>query len=239
MSLYKAYELIELAYDTVSSIYSIKDAVDWAGDFHFPLEAIKADSHKLREMGYNLPAFIRWKQSCVPHSRLSVERLLSRWNREDPDFVLLLEIARDGVKVMTSRNFVPQRVAPSRFSPNYHTASTAVNKLIYESYLTNLAVIIPTADLTLISPKVPIHQSRLGLTLKKGKPQGRVTCNYSYGKPPSVLNTDEVREMAREYYGDIKNTTLYLLVLMILQQVDRAISLGKTSKDLVLWNMVA
>jgi hypothetical protein len=105
---------------------------------------------------------------------------------------------------MTSRNFIPRRIAPSHFSPAYKMAHAAVNKLIYESYLNSLAVILPTELLAHVSPQVPIHQSRLGLTTKKGKPQGRVTCNYSYGKPPSVLNTDEVREMAREYYGDIE-----------------------------------
>ena len=44
------------------------------------------------------------------------------------------EIAEVGVAVMTGPSFVLNRVPPS-FSPAYSIASSVVNKLIYESYL--------------------------------------------------------------------------------------------------------
>ena len=163
----EAVNILARAFESVKGIYSLKDAIRWADNFSFPREAIHSDSSKFKEFGYNLPEFIRWKRSKIPHSRMTVERLYERWDQTDPDFDLLVEIARDGVKVMREQNFVPKRLAPDRFSPNYQYAYTAVNKLIYESYLSYLAIIIPTADFEQVSLKTPIHQSRLGLTLIK------------------------------------------------------------------------
>ena len=148
---------------------------------------------------------------------MSEERLTALWDLSDPDLDLLYEFARDGVHVMTGHRFVPRRETPKSFSLKYSIAYPAVNKLIYESYKANLAVILPSYCIIRLPPEVPIHQSRLGHTLKKGKPQGRVTCNYSYGEPESRLNTDEVREMARERYGDIQLSTVTDMALMVLK----------------------
>ena len=230
-------DILTVARDSLLGDYTLRDAVIWGNKFRFPPEQIDQDSLKFKQMGYNLPEFVRWKQSQIPHTRMSVDRLMSRWDRTDPDFDLLVEIARDGVKVMTDSDFIPNRLAPSRFSPNYDYAHTAINKALYDSYLSNLSIILTSADLARVPSEVPIHHSRLGLTLKKGKPQGRVTCNYTYGKLPSRLNTENVRIQAREYYGEIKNTTVQKLALMILSQVDRAKQLGRTSRDLILWKM--
>ncbi|WP_353203064.1 hypothetical protein, partial [Polynucleobacter sp.] len=117
-------------------------------------------------------------------------------------------------------------------------AYPAVNKLIYESYKADLAVILPSECLSRLPPTIPIHKSRLGHTLKKGKKQGRVTCNYSYGNLNAQLNTDEVREMAREKYGDIELPTVIDLAQMILKHLDDIKQWGhKSSEDLVLWKM--
>ena len=122
------------------------------------------------------------------------------------------------------------------FSPNYMLAYNAINKSLYESFNAHLGIILDMQLLSLLVKNCPIHMSRLGLALKKGKPEGRVTCNYSYGKPPSVINSDEVRQMAREYYGDIKLPTVRDLADIILWQVDRARSEGRSVLDLTLEN---
>ena len=60
------------------------------------------------------------------------------------DGALLREIAEVGVAVTTGPLFVPNRVPPS-FSPAYSIASSAVNKLLYESYLSGMGLLLPTA----------------------------------------------------------------------------------------------
>ena len=229
--------ILEKAYLSVQGQYSIEDAVSWADGFVMPPEVHNNDFRELAMLGFDLPELIRRKQSRNKHSRLSIERLNRLWDHNDPDFELLCEFAREGVPVMTSHDFVPCRESPPAFSPKYSIAFPAVNKLIYDSYKADQAVILPSNCIAMLPPEIPIHQSRLGHTLKKGKPQGRVTCNYSFGEPPFRLNTDEVREMARERYGDIKLSTVDDMALMILKQLDYAKQWGRTSEDLILWKM--
>ena len=229
--------ILEKAYHSVQGQYTIQDAVSWAEGFVMPPEVHSTDFRELAMLGFDLPELIRRKQARNKHSRLSIERLERLWDHSDPDYDLLCEFAREGVHVMTSHNFVPRRAKPSEFSPKYSIAYPAVNKLIYDSYVADLAVILPSNCIARLPANIPIHQSRLGHTLKKGKPQGRVTCNYSYGLPRSRLNTDEVRERAREQYGDIMLSTVTDMALMILKQLDFAKEAGRSSRDLVLWKM--
>ena len=234
---YHANQILERAYNSVQAEYSIEDAVAWAEGFTMPPEVHTSDLQELISLDYNLTELIRKKQSRNSHTRMSVVRLMDLWDTEDPDFDFLCEFARDGVHVMTGTDFVPRREKPHGFSPKYSIAYPAVNKLIYDSYKADLAVILPSSCIASLPAEFPIHQSRLGHTLKKGKPQGRVTCNYSYGLPQSRLNTDEVREMAREHYGNIQLSTVSEMALMILNQLDEAIKIGRNSEDLILWKM--
>ena len=229
----KAINVLHLAFESVKAQYSIQDAVTWAKDFQFP-QYEKFDTWRLQHrFKYDLVKLIKWKQTRHEHSRMNEERLIRLWDSSDPDYRLLLEIARDGVKVMTAKEFTPKLTGHTDFSPNYILACNAVNKSLYDSFNKDLGVIVHIDTLSLVD--LLIHFSRLGLTLKKGKPQGRITCNYSYGKPPHVLNTDEVREMARNYYGDITLPTVYDLAGMILLQCDRVRSMGRSLQDLILW----
>ena len=235
--MHHANHILERAFNSVQAEYSIEDAVAWAEEFKMSPEVHTADLQELISLDYDLPELIRRKQNRNSHIRLSVDRLMALWDSEDPDFEFLSEFAREGVHVMTGTDFVPRRGNPHGFSPKYAIAYPAVNKLIYDSYKADLAVILPSSCIASLPIDFPIHQSRLGHTLKKGKPQGRVTCNYSYGLPQSRLNTDEVREMARERYGDIQLSSVTEMVLMVLKQFDKAIQLGRDPKDLVLWKM--
>jgi len=231
------FHILEKAYQSVIGQYTIQDAVDWADGFVMPPEVHNNDFRELALLRFDLPELIRRKQARNKHSRLSLERLHRLWDPHDPDFHFLCEFAKEGVHVMTSHDFVPSRVRPPAFSPKYSIAFPAVNKLIYDSYNADLAVILPSDCIATLPDSIPVHHSRLGHTLKKGKPEGRVTSNYSYGEPNARLNTDEVREMAREYYGDIHLSTVTDLALMILKQLEVAKQWGRTSRDLVLWTM--
>ena len=181
----RANHILVTAHEAVRTEYSIYDAVRWADGFVMPPEVHTADLQELIALGHDFPDLVRRKQSRNMHSRLSCDRLHSLWDSTDPDFDTLCEFARDGVHVMTSPTFVPHREDLEDSSLKCLIAYPAVNKLIYDSYKTGLAVILPSHCIAQLPANLPIHKSRLGHTLKKGKPQGRVTCNYSYGQPLS------------------------------------------------------
>ena len=87
--------------------------------------------------------------------------------------------------VAVGPDFYCNRIPPP-FSPAYRQAHAAVDKLLYESYLAGHGLILPPGAL---------HSSRLGLTLKKGKKSGRVTCNDTHsvlGHSVGSLNSDHV-----------------------------------------------
>ena len=164
----KAINDLHLAFESVKAQYSIQDAVTWAKDFQFP-EYEKFDTWRLQHrFNYDLVKLIKWKHTRHEHSRVNEERLIRLWDPSDPDYRLLLEIARDGVKVMTAKEFTPKYTGHPEFSPNYILAYNAVNKSLYDSFNKDLGVIVHIGTLPLVD--LTIHFSRLGLTLKKGKP---------------------------------------------------------------------
>ena len=218
--------------------FSIDDAVQWADHFTFPADVFLRDSRCLVDCNNDLSAFIRLRQSQVPHTRLSSIRLRDAWDPSDPDLDLLLEMADQGVEVLLDKTTFECNPVPPRFSPTYTLAHLAVNKMLYELYVDGLAVILPTQSLRFACPPGTLHFSRLGHVGKKGKAHGRVTCNYSYsilGHCKGALNSEGANELSRQKYGPIVNCTVCDLALMILREERRALSLGKTAADLELW----
>ena len=223
----------------VATIFDINDAVVWSDNFIFPLAVFTRDFYDLESVGFGLIELVRSRQQSCPHSRLSVESICLSGGEHSADGVLLREMAEEGVAVLTGPSFVPNRV-PSSFSPAYSIASSAVNKLIYESYLAGMGLLLPTSCLDRIVEPSRLHFSRVGLTLKKGTKSGRVTSNYSYstlGHSIGSLNSLEVVELAREKYGNIELTTIFELVAMVIAIESIAIANELCVKDVVLWSM--
>ena len=230
-----ALDVLRRAEESVQSQFTIHDAVIWAEGFKYPPDVGAKDALDLDKLGGDLEALVRLRQSQIPHVRINKQRLLELWDPTDPDFDLLLKIADEGVPVLTNSDFVPNPEPPLRFSPTYTIAQDAVNKLNYEQYTAGLAVILPVSKLK--TCHTPLHFSRFGHALKSGKAKGRVTCNYTYGKHPSRLNTDEVRDASRVMCGPILLPTVSDLARMVLGQIDRVTALGLSASDLVMWKM--
>ncbi len=150
-----ATQILETAYNSEHAQYSIEDAVAWAGGFVMPPEVHNKDVKELVELGYDLPELIRRKQSRNKHSRLSLVRLHDLWDSTDPDFETLCEFARDRVHVMTDTGFVPRREDSKGFSPKYSVAYPAVNKLIFDLYQADLAVILPSSCIPRLPAELP------------------------------------------------------------------------------------
>ena len=201
-----AIDILRRAEDSVNSKHTIESAIEWADGFEFPIGVGQQDALDLEVLGGDLAALVRLRQSQIPHVRISKQRLVDLWDRSDPDFELLCSFAEDGVPVLTDPNFVPNPEPPARFSPTYTKAYEAVNKLNYESFTGGLALILPASSLR--SGSTSLHYSRFGHALKTGKAKGRATCNYTFGKLPSRLNTVEVKEMSKAMCGKIDLPTV-------------------------------
>ena len=234
--------LLNKAYESSAMFYDINDAVIAAEGFVWPLDAEVRDIRDLHDLhGGDIIRLIRARQLDRPATRMSVERLLRLWDRSDPDFEALMEMAGDGVTVIRDRTFVPT-LFPSPFGPKYTLAHSAVNQLLYDSYGDKLGLVLPTSLLCEADPElVQVNFSRLGWAPKSGSVRGRVTCDYGHsplGHGVGTLNCPATVESARDKYGSIQLATVEQdLVPMILEQIERVKLMGYGEKDLVLWGM--
>ena len=207
--------------------------------FHFR-RMLRLETYKnFSNSGGDFELLVRRRQSNCLHTRLSLDSIRLSGGDTSPLGPLLREFAVEGVDVMVGPDFFCNRTPPP-FSPAYRKAHTAVDKLLYDSYLAGHGIILPTSSLEKIVPPGALHFSRLGLTLKKGKKSGRVTSNYTYsvlGHAVGSLNSDHVIELSKEKYGEIYLTTLFDLVDMVTHQVTLAIESGRSATDVVLWSM--
>ena len=232
-------ELLSRCDELVATIFDIEDAVVWSDNFVFPSTVYSRDFEDLTKVGFDLTKLVRTRQEECPHTRLSLDSIHLSGGDFSKDGALLREMAELGVAVMTGPLLVPNRVPPS-FSPAYSVASSAVNKLIYDSYLSGMGLLLPTSCLDGVVAPGRLHFSRVGLTLKKGTKSGRVTSNYSYstlGHSIGSLNSEEVVDMAREKYGPIELATVFELVAMVVTIMGLAIAKGLRALDVVLWSM--
>ena len=108
--------------------------------------------------------------------------------------------------------------------------SPCVNKLMYDLFLKGLILILTTAAVMAI-PKS--HFSETHWALKKGKRGGRPIGDASLCDNGSSLNSDQVKLMVEEAWGQIKHPTLRSLIEMVLLfSKDH-----HPGEELVLWKM--
>ena len=90
----------------------------------------------------------------------------------------------------------------------------AVNKLMYQLYEKGNIIIIPTETAKLVNG---VHFSSTHWALKKGKVSGRPIGNASASEEgASPLNSERVKELVRDMWGDIEHPTVGFLSEIIL-----------------------
>jgi len=215
-------EIITRAYETVDLIYGIEEANAWAEGFKFPDEVQWLDCIELGKVGWDLEALAIQKNSYGIHNRFSVTRLRELWDKDDPDWLHLLELAA-GVPVWLDEDFIPTLVAPP-LSPAYREANSVINRLCYEQWVARQAIILPINVLrdTACTKNARVSFSgKYGWVPKQGAREGRPTNNYSYdNKKLGLINSEFVKSAVKEFYGKIELAQLEELMEMILRQVD-------------------
>ena len=224
------------AYKSVDLEFGVADANEWANGFQFPSSVVWSDALELYNCDWDLSLVATKKNSVLINDRFSAERLNALWNRDDPDFQLLLELA-EGVPVWRSNDFIPAPNPPP-LSRAYKTVSAVINKLCYEQWERGQAIILPLSTLTDVrcTGKAQISFSgKYGWVPKHGSREGRPTNNYSYdnGKH-GLINSEFVKHAVKEFYGAIELAQLEELMRMILRQLEVATGVWE---DIVLWKM--
>jgi hypothetical protein len=143
----------------------------------------------------------------------------------------LLIIARDGMHIPISNNFIPSN-EPPKMRKKYVLVQSAVNKIIYGMYEKGgLVIILPSA----VAKSIPgIHYSSTHWTTKKDKASGRVLGDQSNDPSGNALNDVEkvVQEQVREMWGAITHPTIHDLVNLIIRN---ALKYGW--EQITLWKM--
>ena len=128
------------------------EANRWAGDFDLCLVVTDRDTKLLESCGNDLVEAARRVQQRQASERISVRRIKKLCTQDVQqalgeefrnDVVLLKEIARDGIKIFTSADFVPSG-GPIRLGIMYEKVHRAVDKHAWESWRDELVLIIPT-----------------------------------------------------------------------------------------------
>jgi hypothetical protein len=213
-------KIMTQAWELGNITYNIQDAIEWAGGFEFPKDIGIKDTNDLKRAG-TFNKLCDERHEKVAQHRLSVERIERVVTEERLQFFngskdkdRLLIIAKDGMHIPTSNDFVPSN-EPPKMRKKYILVKSAVNKIIYGMYEKGgLVIILPSK----IAKSIPgIHYSSTHWTTKKDKASGRVLGDQSNDPSGNALNDTEriVQGKVREMWGAINHPTIYDLVNLI------------------------
>jgi len=216
-------DLVSEAYSTTNLVFNEQDALRWAEGFQFPDGIGDRDSAALRRHGYDLTAMAAEFQSNMPNSRLSHDSVNEWVSPSNPDFNNIHELS-DGVPFLVPDNFVPNG-APYGLRKKYIAMASVINRLLFDLYEKKLCIIVHTSDILKVQlstrfgprPCKPLQYSSVHWTTKRGKPKGRPLGDSSAEESGQPLNSDEVKAMIDDRWGQITHPTINRLAQMILR----------------------
>ena len=209
--------LVEEAYKLTDEDYGVSEAVDWAEGFEFPSDIAVRDQLRLSAHNHDLQKMVKALHNLPSEHRLTLARVKNSVPETDPDHDRLCSLAQ-GIIVQVDQHFIPNR-SPRPLRKLYNRVAPAVNKMMFDLWKSDEIFILPTEEVRLLPG---IHFSPMHWTTKHGKRQGRPLTDCSDGDPP--LNSDAVRVLMRNTYGDIEHPNLDILINMILSEAEFDIS---------------
>ena len=205
--------IVEDAVLSTDGDYSAEDAAIWGEDFSIPEEAVLEGERLLSVAGGNLEEVVRTVHADTAKDRLNRDRI-ERWTSDDnPDRGLLFELV-GGIKVETPPDFTPNGTsALPPLRELYKKVHGAVDKMIYDSHKKGWCFFLTMASALLITG---IHFVSAHWAVNKGKVEGRTIADSSGGRPGSILNGPEVRDLLKAHYHPINHPTIVILILLLL-----------------------
>jgi hypothetical protein len=219
-------ELLTEAHTVASSVFSIKAAQIWGGEFVIPPAALAADLKLFQQCAHNLTTLCNTRHNALRHNRLSIERIHQTFGRDgrlvptldNADFLRLSEFANHGVSVLQPVGFLPSSTLPP-LRTKYLAVAPAVHKLLFKQHAAGTVLFLPLSEVLSIPG---IHFSPQHWTEKKGKPEGRTLGDLSNLEHNMPLNgstgpcKDNLQERIQQQWGAITHPTLGTLARMIL-----------------------
>ena len=207
--------IIKVAFYVCNLVFGEKEALEWADDFHFPVDLGFRDQQALEKFGGDLAAFVKEKHKLQASDRLSLQRIKTL-GYEDEDVERLKSLV-DGMEIVVGNSFKPNGNPPT-LRAKYKRVAPAFNKMIMELYDSGSVLIIPTSTALLVPG---VHFSSAHWTIKSGKKKGRNIGDCSNSSEGFSLNSKEVQELVRLKWGEISHPGIEDLVLMIIRQLDK------------------
>ena len=234
--------LRKLVIDTLrqgSIAWGIRQAKTWGGIWDVAMTQLIADAAFIALHG-SLTAAARARWDELSAGRMTEEKVHATIDKNNPYFQRVLELARrgGGVPIHVPDDFVPNSLTesgPPKLSQQTQEAGAALRRMVCEGFhQKRLCFLMTTSEAMKWDPHInPSHW-----VPKAGTPQGRNCLNGSNGgKGNQALNSDELREWARDRWGHIKHPTIEEYVRMIVEFVDAAIACGKGKRTIRLWKM--
>jgi len=209
-------------------------------------EAVVKDLALFKQYNFNLDKVAEHKQQLLARDRISVDRVklvgsraLERFTGSDKersafiaDLSILEVFASEGVEIMVDENFQPNNMS-GKLSKSYREATFAVNAMLLDVWSSGLAAILDKRFVNMIEG---LHLQKNGWAPKRKKEKGRNVGDCSsvssrHG-PQVPLNTDEVKILTAQRWGQIIHPTIEDIARMILAAESRY---GRES--LVVWKM--
>jgi len=209
-------------------------------------EAVEKDSALFLRLDYDLEKVAAHKQQLLARDRISVARVRSVGSRalegfngtvsERSAFIADLSIletfASEGVEIMVDSSFQPNNFSGS-LSKSYREATLAVNAMLLDVWSSGLAAILSKDAITKV---VGLHLQKNGWAPKRKKEKGRNVgdCSSVSSRigPQTPLNTEEVKVLTAQRWGQIVHPTIEDIARMIL-----AAELKYGRESLVVWKM--
>jgi hypothetical protein len=221
--------IVEEAYRAASGEYNVRAAQAWAGDYKFPRALLQRGIDDLSAAGGCLQQLCVNRHRDMYSSRLNIERVHSTFGADGgripgvqhSDFLLLLELASEGIKLLLPEAFRPIPEPPP-LRNKYIVTASAVHKLLADQVLKGTVILLPTETARSIPD---IHFSCQHWTENKGKPQGRIICDVANSPTAGEIplnglekrGKELLRMQVEEFWGSIRHPTLPDIAQMVLR----------------------
>ena len=215
ISLSMVRSVMESIYMSQKFEYRLAEAIEWGGNFEFPLDICERDSKRLKESS-SITHMVTNLRSSRSHNRFNESRVTQCVPCDYKDYSILMDLS-NGIRVFRSHSFIPNSetgLPPLRKA--YQEAHSAVNKLLFDLWQDELLFLLPKEQL-LSNPGV--HFSCQHWSPKSMKKCGRPIHDASDSKY-GAINCKEVSLMSENYYGPVSLPTVVELAHLILKFED-------------------
>jgi hypothetical protein len=223
---------LQAAHQAADEYFTMRHTAAWDTTFIIPQADIDADMKLFHDFNYDFTQLCKYKQRKLASNRISPARIHSIFGPAGDklpgvnprDIAILVDFAANGITPPVAPSFQPQAINVPPLRDRYIKLQHPINRLLYKQYTDGTMIML----LLQSAQRIPgIHFSPQHHADSKGKPEGRVigdlTGQHDESYTPlngSPQDKDDLREVIRQQWGDIKHPTVDELVKMVLTSAD-------------------